>query len=144
MVESTAHGLWVVFKRAPDAPGTWVAHCLNWDLVTFAGSLAAAVRSAAEMLTMVAADDALHGRSRSPAPAEDWAEWHEVVANGAPEPVSDLFVRDESTLRCVVMPFRVEVSRVRRSSRPSNVDEAPARVQPTETLWSRPCETVAG
>lgn len=76
--------VWVLFDVAPDVPGLWTAHCLDWDLVTQGTSLAHAVAMMVELLALTVTEDVLDGRHRDRAPTEDWQTLERVLAEGAP------------------------------------------------------------
>jgi predicted RNase H-like HicB family nuclease len=66
----------ILIREAEDLPGCWVAHCLDWDVVTQGESPLAAAESIAEALALVAQTDIADGLDpdeRRSAPAEAWA-----------------------------------------------------------------------
>lgn len=77
---TAAHFL-VRFSPAEDLPDTWVAHCLDLDTVTWAGSKAEAIYMAREAIMLTIAEDleaGLDSRTRR-APNEAWEEFAQVL-----------------------------------------------------------------
>jgi predicted RNase H-like HicB family nuclease len=65
----------ILIRREPGLEGQWVAHCLNWDLVSQGDSPAHAMRMIAEALVIAIVEDAKEGLDaddRPAAPAELW------------------------------------------------------------------------
>jgi predicted RNase H-like HicB family nuclease len=66
----------VLIREAEDLPGCWVAHCLDWDVVTQGDSPLAAAEAIVEALALVAEADLAEGvdpNERCSAPVENWA-----------------------------------------------------------------------
>ncbi|MEX1364642.1 MAG: hypothetical protein AB1Z98_16060 [Nannocystaceae bacterium] len=77
---SAAHFL-VRFSQAEDMHGSWVAHCLDLDVVTWAGSKAEAIYMAREAILLTIAEDVEAGldyRTRR-APDEAWEEFERAI-----------------------------------------------------------------
>lgn len=76
--------LWVVFKKAPDVPGQWTAHCLDIDVISQGSSLPHAMQMIEQAIGMTLIDDL--GRGRNPlersAPKEYWDELWKIVRHG--------------------------------------------------------------
>jgi len=71
---------WVVFRPSQQIRGVWIAHALEFDVVTQGTSLAHAIQMVQEAIAMVVADDLKHGRdpySRR-APDKYWDELREL------------------------------------------------------------------
>ncbi|MGH8750037.1 MAG: type II toxin-antitoxin system HicB family antitoxin, partial [Burkholderiales bacterium] len=71
---------WVILSPAQDVPGTWVAHALDFDVVTQGSSAEDALRMGFEAVAIVLSDDLRDGRDpyRRRAPSECWAQLHEL------------------------------------------------------------------
>jgi hypothetical protein len=83
----------VLIRGADDLPGVWVAHCLNWDLISQGGSPSAAAQAIAEAIVLaIEADEAddLDPDERLPAPAEDWDLFRKTLNNGARVAAADV------------------------------------------------------
>lgn len=77
--------LWIVVRPAPDVPGQWVGHCLNFDIVSLGTSLENALHMTAEAVAICVADDLKQGvdpRLRPRAPKEDWELLKQVTEKG--------------------------------------------------------------
>lgn len=85
-----AYNTWVLFFRAPDVPGQWVAHCLDFDVVTQGNSLAHAAEMIVEAVGIVAGEDLKRGRDPllHQAPEECWTLLWQVTRLGRREDVS--------------------------------------------------------
>ena len=66
--------LWLKVSRARDVPGEWVAHCLDFDVVTQGNSRAHALRMVREAVEIVVREDLAAGRNPHArrAPPEFW------------------------------------------------------------------------
>ena len=77
---SATHFL-VKFFQAEDMPGTWVAHCLDLDVVTWADNKPESIYMAREAIMSTIAADVAAGidcRKRR-APDEDWEEFEQAL-----------------------------------------------------------------
>jgi predicted RNase H-like HicB family nuclease len=75
----------VLLKTDPELPEQWVAHCLNWDLVTQGDSIEHAMKMVVEAVLMVIDDDrdaGLDPEDRRPAPDNLWDEFREIQLKG--------------------------------------------------------------
>ena len=75
----------ILIYEAPDIPGQWLAHCLNWDVVSHDHSPEKALYSLQEALTVVIEEDqksGLDSASRRPAPDADWHLYQRVRGEG--------------------------------------------------------------
>jgi predicted RNase H-like HicB family nuclease len=72
--------LHVVVYEDGELPGTWVAHCLDFDVMSQGISRQHAFHMIGEAIELVIAADLAEGldpRTRAPAPLEDWPPfWH--------------------------------------------------------------------
>ena len=83
---------WVKFWPAPDLPGQWIAHCLDFDVVTQGNSLPHVMNMVLEAVGMTICDDLDDGRDPSErrAPAEFWEDMYSGVASSTPHRLSDI------------------------------------------------------
>lgn len=88
------HNVWVLFERADDLEGAWVAHCLDWDIATFGRSLREAMDNMLELVVEAVVEEATTGEPRTRACDEDWERLRELQATGSVGPTSDFFVGD--------------------------------------------------
>jgi len=75
----------LLIRAADDLPDCWVAHCLNWDLVSQGSSPSHAIKSVAEAIVLAIEEDIaadLDPDDRLPAPAEDWELFQRTLQNG--------------------------------------------------------------
>jgi hypothetical protein len=76
--------VWVIARPSPDVPGQWVAHCLDFDVVSMGDSLDHALRMVHEASVMVALDDL--NKDREPlerrAPPEFFGELYGLFERG--------------------------------------------------------------
>lgn len=72
---------WIVLKPSADLPGQWVAHCLDYDLVSQGNSLHHATDMIIEALILVFEDELQQGRELQErrAPARYWDEMFNVL-----------------------------------------------------------------
>jgi len=75
------YDLWVVAKPAEDVPGEWVAHCLEFDVVTQGRNARHAFEMASEAVAMVISDDLKASRDPSlrRAPKSFWDELYAMI-----------------------------------------------------------------
>ena len=102
------YSVWVTARPAPDLPGQWVAHCLDFDVISQGDSLQHAMTMIAEATGMVVVEDLKSHRdplSRR-APEDEFDELWEMVKSG--ERVSrDVAFADQT--RDFVYAFPVEL-----------------------------------
>jgi hypothetical protein len=75
----------VLIRRAPDVPGQWLAHCLNWDVIAYAPSIPEAMDQLARSLIMVIEDDEAMGLvpdDRPSAPEDHWEIYLRIQKQG--------------------------------------------------------------
>jgi predicted RNase H-like HicB family nuclease len=77
---------WVKLAPAPDIAGEWVAHCLDFDVVTQGRSLPHAMVMAREAVMTVVLDDLEHGHDPIDrrAPKEFWTEMYQTLQRSKP------------------------------------------------------------
>ncbi len=76
----------VLIHAAEDVPGQWIAHCLNWDLISQGDSPSHAAKSMAEVIALAIDEDASEGlraEDRGPAPATYWDVFRRTHQDGA-------------------------------------------------------------
>ena len=85
------YNAWVFVRPADDVAGQWVAHCLEFDVVTQGNSLAHALEMVVEAVSMVVADDLDAGRDplarRAPPPC--WDEMWTFIRGRTPRMLSE-------------------------------------------------------
>lgn len=93
---------WVKLAPAPDVPGEWVAHCLDFDVVTQGRSLPHTMVMAREAVMLVALDDLeqVHDPTDRRAPKEFWTEMYQVLQHS--KPVELRKVSDDPSFRGIV------------------------------------------
>ena len=94
--------LWVLIRPAPDIAGTWVAHCLDLDVVTQGHDFQHALSMLSEAVWMVMAGDFDQGRDpfeRPRAPEEDWAELYRVQREGTLTNIAAVSGRAEAAVQ---------------------------------------------
>lgn len=62
-MEERTFNVWMVVRPAPDVPGQWLAHCLEFDVVSQGDSVEQALRMGLEASVMVALEDLNSGRN---------------------------------------------------------------------------------
>lgn len=84
--------LWVIFKPAEDIPGTWVAHCLDLDVITSGTSLPHALGMILEAAAMTIEEDLNSGRNplERRAPPEFWQEMERIITGGRPTSLKEV------------------------------------------------------
>jgi predicted RNase H-like HicB family nuclease len=77
---------WVKLAPAPDVSGEWVAHCLDFDVVTQGRSLPHTMVMAREAVTLVVLDDLENGHEPADrrAPKEFWTEMYQALQHSKP------------------------------------------------------------
>lgn len=77
MTETRLFSGWVYISRAEDLPGVWVAHCLDFNIVSQGDSPVHALEMVHEALTGTLVDDIARGfdpdKRRSETDPSDWA-----------------------------------------------------------------------
>ena len=75
MIEQKAFSGWAYITRAEDVPGCWVAHCLDYDIMSVGTRLNTPSIMVREAVGIALADDLNHGLDPHArrASAEDWA-----------------------------------------------------------------------
>jgi predicted RNase H-like HicB family nuclease len=75
---------WVIVTPAEHLPGTWVAHALEFDVVTQGSSAEDALRMVVEALGITLTDDLQEGLDpfRRRAPAECWQQLRQMMEHG--------------------------------------------------------------
>lgn len=85
-MEHKVYNLSMVFKPAEDVADQWVAHVLDFDVVTTGSTLQHALEMALDASLIVVRADVVVGRDplRLRAPDEFWAQWQAIVREGTP------------------------------------------------------------
>jgi hypothetical protein len=84
MSQTPFYAAWVVLSPAADVPGAWMAHALEFDVVTQGDNAEDAYRMAADAVEIVLVDDLRRGADpfARRAPAECWWPLVEVWEHG--------------------------------------------------------------
>jgi len=86
-MEARAEILRVLVTRSEQIPGTWVAHCLDLDVVTQGEGIRGAMDMLVEAVMMVVEDDLKAGLDpfeRPDAPEECWEQYSRIMRHGRP------------------------------------------------------------
>lgn len=135
---TTRYNLWLVIKRAPDVPHLWVAHCLDWDVVTTGTSIAHALRMAVEAISMVGLEDIARGAKHPRAPQEDWDELDALLSGGEPGTLAEALAGGAedvvlaTQLACLIRQERHPIT----AGMPDALEVRPPR--PIPAVWTRP------
>lgn len=93
-LEKRVYSCWIVVEPAEDMPGTWVSHCLNFDVVSYGDSVVDAVVSVCEAVEDVVIDDLSNGldplQRGSTTPSGCWERLKKIVEAGKPVKMSEV------------------------------------------------------
>lgn len=83
-MNARTYNLWVVVRPAPDLPKTWVAHCLDLDVISQGDSPLHAIDSVFEAVRMTVDSDLERGADpfARRAPEENWTDLWSIVRRG--------------------------------------------------------------
>lgn len=86
VVGRTAFNFWVLVVPADSVPSEWVAHCLDFDIVSQGTSAEEAFDQILDAVSVCLSDDLARGADplvvRPRAPVECWEQLHAIVAGG--------------------------------------------------------------
>src|SRR4051812_46180281 len=94
---------WVLVEQAQDIPGTWVAHFLDFDVISHGESPKDALDCVAEAVVMAVTDDLNDARDpsmRPRAPEQYWDRLVRVLKHGEEVKISE--VKHPSILACQI------------------------------------------
>ncbi len=77
----------ILIRQAPDIAGQWLAHCLNWDVLSHGSSPREAAAAIAEVLVVTIEEDlrlGLDPSDRRQAPAAYWKPFLNAMEHGSP------------------------------------------------------------
>jgi hypothetical protein len=81
--DKRVYSCWIVVEPAEDMAGTWVSHCLNFDLVSYGDSPTDAMKSVCEAIEDAVIDDFEHQRDPSQrgatTPPECWTLLNKIL-----------------------------------------------------------------
>lgn len=100
---------WFLIEMSEDLPNTWVAHCLDLDVVAYGSSLDEAVRMGIETAEMALSDDLAAGLDsrRRRAPQEDWDRFYQLMGEATKRiPVGAL---GQSEVRYAIITLELNV-----------------------------------
>jgi predicted RNase H-like HicB family nuclease len=103
---------WVLAEPAQDIPGTWVAHFLDFDVISYGDSPKDAFDSVAEAVAMAVTDDLNEARdpsARPRAPENYWDRLLHVLKHGEEVKISE--VKRPSILACQITLAFERISR---------------------------------
>ena len=103
------YNMWVVVRPAEDVQGQWVAHCLEFDVVSQGNSLEHALEMVCEAVAMVVVDDRIAGRDplERRAPEEFYDGLYALLEHGEKVPTDDLGKLDHE---CRIVAFATQLS----------------------------------
>lgn len=96
----------VLVRLAPDVPGQWISHCLNWDLVTQGDSPGHALRMVVEAIAAAIEEDVkaeLDPADRAPAPPEHWDVFARTQQRGTRISPADVDSLSESSVLAAIL-----------------------------------------
>ncbi|NOU33335.1 MAG: hypothetical protein HOO96_36015 [Polyangiaceae bacterium] len=116
-------------REAPDLPGQWVAHCLDFDVISQGNSPTHAFQMIAEAANMFALHELNAGREPmgSAAPDASWEEFDSLFAQCTP--VSGELSPEPSHVYFGMIPMRFEYHEAVGTAR-RQLHSAKPRVQP--------------
>ena len=113
MTNTPGQNVWILVFPAEDLTGTWLAHCLDLDVMSFGGSVREALDNVRTTSFEVIANEIEHGRDpfARRARVEDtlWNTLNDVVKRG--EPIQDLATLETNDLTCLVTQARIHIHR---------------------------------
>jgi hypothetical protein len=143
-VDKRVYSCWIVVEPAEDMAGTWVSHCLNFDLVSYGDSPADAAGGVCAAIEDAIVDDFQHQRDPSKrgatTPAECWAVLDEILKRGKTVKLSDVPAEAKVKLArqvnfAVVVETIVEpVVMMPRTTTPVSVSPMPLSVPTYESV----------
>jgi hypothetical protein len=93
-VDKRVYSCWIVVEPAEGMPGTWVSHCLNFDLVSYGDSPKDAADSVCEAIEDALIDDFENQRDPlqrgSTTPAECWTQLENILRSGRTVKITDV------------------------------------------------------
>ncbi len=103
IVHAKTYNLSMLFSRAGDLPSAWVAHVLDFDLVTQGDTLQHAMAMALEATALVAKWDVEQGKDPLDrrAPDAEWARFYEIAQHG--QPLAGLQLPDENQFEALAL-----------------------------------------
>lgn len=125
------HNGWVTVERAPDIPGVWVSHFLDFGVVSQGDSLAHALTMLREAVEIIIADDHASGLDSFDrrAPREDWDELWAMLRQATPTDWTQI-VEHEDKIGVLLAQFEVAVEL------PTDADEKPVIGWEPRMTWS--------
>ncbi|HEX8791484.1 MAG TPA: hypothetical protein VF765_11080 [Polyangiaceae bacterium] len=95
---------WVLVHPAEDLPGAWVAHSLEFDVVSQGTSAEHALRMVSEAVGLVLQEDVEQARDpyARRAPVEFWMQLQHMLEHGESAPVAELLERARTATHCLI------------------------------------------
>jgi predicted RNase H-like HicB family nuclease len=121
----------VVVRATPDLPGQWVAHCLDFDVVTQGNDPTHAFAMMQEAASMFALHELNAGRDPAAcaAPDEDWQELNRLVSRS--HPLAGELTADPKHVYIGTLPMRLVQRSDLRPSAPPKMGLAKTQVPAT-------------
>lgn len=101
---SRAGHAWVLVWPSDDVPGQWLAHCLDWDVLSHGRTPREAVRMVLEAITIVFESEIAERRdpfARKPAPKKEWTRLEGLFRHGAIESNTEIAKLDAREIEAV-------------------------------------------
>ena len=135
------YSAWVLVHPAEDLPGTWVAHALDFDVISQGESAKHAMMMIVEAVGMVLEEDIADGcdpyARRAPAPF--WERLQHIMEHGERLPMSELLERARGSSG----PCELAVSMFFKESWKPSTDSVPTYRAPlalaSPTVDAHPC-----
>jgi hypothetical protein len=104
--------VWILIERAADLPGEWVAHCLDFDVVTQGSSMHQAFEMVLDAVRMVVEEDVASGREpmERRAPKECWARLWNAMKHAHKLPAGTPFTRHDRNVAQLLVQLAVHVA----------------------------------
>lgn len=112
-MEERNYNVWIVAQPSKQVDGEWVAHCLDFDIVSQGKSFEHAITMVLEATSMVVFEDLVVGHDPSDrrAPESYFQSLSKVISNGTKVPLKDALAKPKSG--CVyAVTFHLKVERV--------------------------------
>jgi predicted RNase H-like HicB family nuclease len=114
----------VLIQAAPDVGGQWLAHCLNWDLVSQGDSPKHAIEMIVEAIVIAVEDDRAAGLDPSDRPSakrEAWDRFLSVQQSGIRIAAADIEKLPRSQRTSIAAVIYLSTIDIRAVERPMSV-----------------------
>ena len=107
---------WVMIERSEDEDGSWLGHCLEFDIVSQGDSPQQAIDMIHEATAMALFDDLNDGveptSARSKAPVEYWQSLFDLMKNGERVPLSKIRSGERGDVKKFAMQIALAFIRI--------------------------------